>query len=153
MENLIRLDPASALLDNTSDEQNLGSNALNAETLEIEMQISDLLWSLRTIKQVNCFGDFLHTYTENTIEKIISFVFFFFKKKCFSVVDLLNSHVDIQCTFPFRGESILCLTTNSSSFWEKYTLQENLIHDDQKLVLLASLSDSLEYLADSIERC
>ncbi|KAF3334825.1 exocyst complex component SEC8 [Carex littledalei] len=80
MENLIRLDPASALLENASDEQNLGSNVLNAETLEIEMQISDLLWSLRPIKQ------------------------------------------------------------------------ENLIHDDQKLILLASLSDSLEYLADSIER-
>ncbi|CAO2201371.1 unnamed protein product [Urochloa humidicola] len=30
--------------------------------------------------------------------------------------------------------------------------QENLIHDDQKLILLASLSDSLEYLADSVER-
>jgi hypothetical protein len=31
-------------------------------------------------------------------------------------------------------------------------MQENLIHDDQKLILLASLSDSLEYLADSVER-
>lgn len=31
-------------------------------------------------------------------------------------------------------------------------LQENLIRDDNKLVLLASLSDSLEYVADSIER-
>jgi exocyst complex component 4 len=30
--------------------------------------------------------------------------------------------------------------------------QENLIHDDQKLILLASLSDSLEYLADSVVR-
>lgn len=30
--------------------------------------------------------------------------------------------------------------------------QENLIRDDNKLVLLASLSDSLEYFADSIER-
>ncbi|KAJ6795668.1 exocyst complex component SEC8 isoform X1 [Iris pallida] len=30
--------------------------------------------------------------------------------------------------------------------------QENLIRDDHKLILLASLSDSLEYLADSIER-
>ncbi|KAG2583132.1 hypothetical protein PVAP13_6KG215706 [Panicum virgatum] len=30
--------------------------------------------------------------------------------------------------------------------------EENLIHDDQKLILLASLSDSLEYLADSVER-
>lgn len=31
-------------------------------------------------------------------------------------------------------------------------LQENLIHDENKLILLASLSDSLEYVADSIER-
>ncbi|XP_057733623.1 exocyst complex component SEC8 [Arachis stenosperma] len=30
--------------------------------------------------------------------------------------------------------------------------QENLIHDGNKLILLASLSDSLEYVADSIER-
>ncbi|KAF2325717.1 hypothetical protein GH714_033971 [Hevea brasiliensis] len=30
--------------------------------------------------------------------------------------------------------------------------QENLIRDDNKLILLASLSDSLEYVADSIER-
>ncbi|KAL6545358.1 hypothetical protein OROGR_009232 [Orobanche gracilis] len=30
--------------------------------------------------------------------------------------------------------------------------QENLIRDDSKLILLASLSDSLEYVADSIER-
>lgn len=31
-------------------------------------------------------------------------------------------------------------------------MQENLIRDDNKLILLASLSDSLEYMADSIER-
>ncbi|KAJ6432899.1 hypothetical protein OIU84_020021 [Salix udensis] len=31
-------------------------------------------------------------------------------------------------------------------------LHENLIRDDNKLILLASLSDSLEYVADSIER-
>jgi exocyst complex component 4 len=30
--------------------------------------------------------------------------------------------------------------------------QDNLIRDDNKLILLASLSDSLEYVADSIER-
>ncbi|XP_038680238.1 exocyst complex component SEC8-like isoform X2 [Tripterygium wilfordii] len=30
--------------------------------------------------------------------------------------------------------------------------QENLIHDDNKLILLACLSDSLEYVADSVER-
>jgi len=31
-------------------------------------------------------------------------------------------------------------------------VQEHLIRDDHKLILLASLSDSLEYVADSIER-
>lgn len=31
-------------------------------------------------------------------------------------------------------------------------MQENLIRDDNKLILLVSLSDSLEYVADSIER-
>lgn len=31
-------------------------------------------------------------------------------------------------------------------------VQENLIRDDTKLILLASLSDSLEYLADSVDR-
>lgn len=31
-------------------------------------------------------------------------------------------------------------------------MQENLIRDDNKLILLASLSDSLEYMADAIER-
>jgi exocyst complex component 4 len=31
-------------------------------------------------------------------------------------------------------------------------VQENLIRDDNKIILLASLSDSLEYVADSIER-
>ncbi|XP_020575314.1 exocyst complex component SEC8 [Phalaenopsis equestris] len=30
--------------------------------------------------------------------------------------------------------------------------QENLIHDDNKVILLASLTDSLEFLADSVER-
>ena len=39
---------------------------------------------------------------------------------------------------------VLSLTTS--------LVQENLIRDDNKLVLLASLSDSLEYVADSIER-
>lgn len=69
MENLIRLDSASALLDNTSDEHSPGSNVLNAETLEIEMQISDLLWSLCPIKQVNCLAICLHAHTEKTMEK------------------------------------------------------------------------------------
>ncbi|XP_010250744.1 PREDICTED: exocyst complex component SEC8-like isoform X2 [Nelumbo nucifera] len=80
VENLMRLDPASAYLPNSFAQPDEESSASNAETVEAEAGISDLLWALRPIKQ------------------------------------------------------------------------ENLIHDDNKLILLASLSDSLEYVADSIER-
>jgi hypothetical protein len=49
--------------------------------------------------------------------------------------------------------SRICITdANWFSFPFMSHLQENLIHDDNKLILLASLSDSLEYVADSIER-
>ncbi|XP_027111493.2 exocyst complex component SEC8 [Coffea arabica] len=80
VENLMRIDPASACLPNLPGQSNLVGNASDAETVEFEMQMSDLLFNLRPIKQ------------------------------------------------------------------------ENLIRDDNKLILLASLSDSLEYIADSIER-
>jgi exocyst complex component 4 len=80
VESLMRVDPASAYLPNSLSQPNMGSNASDAEAIEIEMEMSDLLLNLRPIKQ------------------------------------------------------------------------ENLIRDDNKLILLASLSDSLEYVADSIER-
>ncbi|XP_043703696.1 exocyst complex component SEC8 isoform X3 [Telopea speciosissima] len=80
VESLMRLDPASAFLPNSFDQPVLENNASDAETVEVEMEMSDLLLSLRPIKQ------------------------------------------------------------------------ENLIRDNNKLILLASLSDSLEYVADSIER-
>ncbi|KAK7391396.1 hypothetical protein VNO78_19812 [Psophocarpus tetragonolobus] len=80
IEKLMRLDPASAYLPNLFGQLNVESNSSDAETIEVELQLSELLLNLRPIKQ------------------------------------------------------------------------ENLIHDDNKLILLASLSDSLEYVADSIER-
>ncbi|KAK3015767.1 hypothetical protein RJ639_007495 [Escallonia herrerae] len=80
VENLMRLDPASACLPSSFGQPNINTNASDAESVEIEMEISDLLLNLLPIKQ------------------------------------------------------------------------ENLIRDDNKLVLLASLSDSMEYVADSIER-
>ncbi|PIA37215.1 hypothetical protein AQUCO_03000065v1 [Aquilegia coerulea] len=80
VEGLMRLDPASACLPNSSGQPILENNGTDAETAEVEIELSDLLLSLRPIKQ------------------------------------------------------------------------ENLIRDDNKLILLASLSDSLEYVADSIER-
>ncbi|KAF9625142.1 hypothetical protein IFM89_019356 [Coptis chinensis] len=80
VEGLMRLDPSSACLPNSSGKLILENNGTDAETVEVEIEMSDLLLSLRPIKQ------------------------------------------------------------------------ENLIRDDNKLILLASLSDSLEYVADSIER-
>ncbi|KAJ7975027.1 exocyst complex component SEC8 [Quillaja saponaria] len=80
IEKLMRLDPASAYLPNPLGQFSVENNSSDAETNEVELELSDLLLSLRPIKQ------------------------------------------------------------------------ENLIRDDNKLILLASLSDSLEYVADSIER-
>uniref|UniRef100_A0A6N2LSL9 Exocyst complex component Sec8 n=1 Tax=Salix viminalis TaxID=40686 RepID=A0A6N2LSL9_SALVM len=73
IEKLMRFDPASAYLPNSVSASNMVSSASDAESLEIESELSELLFNLRPIKQ------------------------------------------------------------------------ENLIHDDNKLILLASLSDSLEY--------
>ncbi|XP_058072108.1 exocyst complex component SEC8 [Magnolia sinica] len=80
VESLMRLDPASAFLPNSSVQPILENGGSDTEIGEVEMEMSDILLSLRPIKQ------------------------------------------------------------------------ENLIRDDHKLILLASLSDSLEYVADSIER-
>ncbi|GAV67313.1 LOW QUALITY PROTEIN: Sec8_exocyst domain-containing protein [Cephalotus follicularis] len=79
IEKLMRLDPASSCLPNPLGMSNMRNNASDAEAVEIEAELSELLLNLRPIKQ------------------------------------------------------------------------ENLIRDDSKLILLASLSDSLEYVADSIE--
>ncbi|XP_054817505.1 exocyst complex component SEC8 [Prosopis cineraria] len=80
VDKLMRIDSSSAYLPNLLGQFNTESNLPDAETIEVELELSDLLLNLRPIKQ------------------------------------------------------------------------ENLIHDDNKLILLASLSDSLEYVADSIER-
>lgn len=80
IEKLMRLDPASACLPNAAGHSNINDLPTDAETVEVESELCDLLLNLRPIKQ------------------------------------------------------------------------ENLIRDDNKLILLASLSDSLEYVADSMER-
>ncbi|XP_012834771.1 PREDICTED: exocyst complex component SEC8 [Erythranthe guttata] len=80
IDNLLRLDPASSCLPNSLDQRIGEPDASDAESTEVETELSDALLNLRPIKQ------------------------------------------------------------------------ENLIRDDNKLILLASLSDSLEYVADSIER-
>ncbi|WOL03416.1 exocyst complex component SEC8 [Canna indica] len=80
VEGLMRLHPSSACLQKSHDQSFQENSVSDAETVEVEAEMSDILLGLRPIKQ------------------------------------------------------------------------ENLIRDDHKLILLASLSDSLEYLADSVER-
>ncbi|KAK4756803.1 hypothetical protein SAY87_006930 [Trapa incisa] len=80
IEKLLRLDPSSASLPDSQDGSFMENNTVDAKVDGIELELSDILLSLRPIKQ------------------------------------------------------------------------DNLIRDDNKLILLASLSDSLEYVADSIER-
>ncbi|XP_047332675.1 exocyst complex component SEC8 [Impatiens glandulifera] len=80
IENLLRSDPASACLPTSLGQRKVEKASSDAEAIEIETEMSDLLLNLRPIKQ------------------------------------------------------------------------EHLIRDDNKLTLLASLSDSLEYVADSIQR-
>lgn len=52
MDNLLRLDPASACLPNSLDERTFETNDLDAESNEVEVELSDILLNLRPIKQV-----------------------------------------------------------------------------------------------------
>lgn len=52
IEKLLRLDPASTCLSNPSSQSNLENNASDAETVEIELELSNLLLNLPSIKQV-----------------------------------------------------------------------------------------------------
>ena len=65
IEKLMRCDPASACLPNPFGQPNMESNASDVD-VEVEMELCDLLLSLRPIKQVLC------------LEDIILFLFLFF---------------------------------------------------------------------------
>lgn len=52
IENLMRLDPASACLPSSLGYANSENNASGAEDSEVEMETSDVLLKLRPIKQV-----------------------------------------------------------------------------------------------------
>lgn len=52
IENLMRIDPASACLPSSLGQPNM-DKVSDAETGEVEMEITDLLLNLRPIKQVS----------------------------------------------------------------------------------------------------
>lgn len=53
IENLMRLDPASACLPNLQGQPNMVYSSADAENVEVETELCDLLLSLRPIKQVS----------------------------------------------------------------------------------------------------
>lgn len=52
IESLMRNDPASSCLPNSLGQPYLESSDANAKTVEVEIEMSDLLLNLRPIKQV-----------------------------------------------------------------------------------------------------
>lgn len=52
IEKLMRLDPASTCLPNALGQSNMDNNVSDAESIEVELELSDLLLALRPIKQV-----------------------------------------------------------------------------------------------------
>lgn len=52
IEKLMRLDPASACLPDASGQSNIDNHVTDAESNEVEQELSDLLLNLRPIKQV-----------------------------------------------------------------------------------------------------
>lgn len=105
---------------------------LDAEGLEVEMELNNLLLSLRPIKQVVLQSIYWSKY-----------------------LSFFCSILKPQSGFPLldRGSSV-------SFFWPlmemwtangRWYVQEQLIKDNSKLVLLAALSDTLDFLSDSVQ--
>lgn len=62
IEQLMRLDPASAYLPNACGQSNIETHASDAEGYEVELELSELLLNLPPIKQVSFyFSDYMLT--------------------------------------------------------------------------------------------
>lgn len=60
IEQLMRLDPASAYLPNAFGQSNIETHASDAESYEVELELSELLLNLPPIKQVSFyFSDYM----------------------------------------------------------------------------------------------
>lgn len=65
IDNLLRLDPASASLPNSLDERTRDTYASDAESTEVETELSNTLLKLRPIKQVLMSLSSSHCISEN----------------------------------------------------------------------------------------
>ena len=73
IEKLMRIDPSSAYLPNLLGQLNVESNSSDAETIEAELELGELLLNLRPIKQV-CFS----VYTNKLLFLLNDIIFFLF---------------------------------------------------------------------------
>lgn len=55
IEKLMRVDPASSYLPNPLGQSNMDDNSSDAESVEFELELSNLLLALRPVKQVLLF--------------------------------------------------------------------------------------------------
>jgi hypothetical protein len=55
IEKLMRVDPASSYLPNPLGQSNMDDNSSDAESVEVELELSNLLLALRPVKQVLLF--------------------------------------------------------------------------------------------------
>ena len=80
IEKLMRRDPASSCLPNPFGQPNMERNASDVD-VEVEMELCNLLLSLRPIKQVSCLDDiilFCFANYVHSIRMINLYVFLFF---------------------------------------------------------------------------
>lgn len=57
VEGLMRVDPASVYLPNSAGQSVLDNSGTDAETVEVEIEMSDLLLNLRPIRQVSTLSN------------------------------------------------------------------------------------------------
>lgn len=78
IEKLMRLDPASACLPNAAGHSNINDLPTDAETVEVESELCDLLLNLRPIKQVFLLLKEISSLVHMSIGSTQRFYLFFF---------------------------------------------------------------------------
>lgn len=78
IEKLMQLDPASACLPSSFGQQNWENSATDAESMEVELELTDLLLNLRPIKQVCAITDGWEQkyFLSNIVDENLKFIYF-----------------------------------------------------------------------------
>lgn len=128
-------------------------------------------WAQALPKYASELMDYVHTFLERAYERCrTSYMEAVLEKLCYMLIgrqdieSLMRTDPASACLPNSLGQPIPEIGASDAETEEveieigdvllglRPIKQENLIRDDHKLILLSSLSDSLEYVADSIER-